>query len=122
MRVINHKEEICRFVNDFYRRNGYAPAIVEIGRAVGMSSRSAVQRQLRQLVDNGRIVYVGGKYIPAQMQNVTNVQMVPVLGTIAAGVPIEAIEELDGYVAFLPQSGQTDRVLFALRVRGESMI
>lgn len=122
MRVINHKEEICRFVNEFYRQNGYSPAIGEIGRAVGMSSRSAVQRQLWQLVEDEKLACVGGKYIPARMQDVTNVQMVPVLGTIAAGVPIEAVEELDGYIAFLPQSGQTDKVLFALRIKGESMI
>lgn len=48
--------------------------------------------------------------------------MVPVLGTIAAGVPIEAIEDLDGYVAYLPKSTGQDRTLFALRVKGNSMI
>jgi len=44
------------------------------------------------------------------------------LGTIAAGVPITAIENLDGYIGFIPRSGHHDKDLFALRVKGDSMI
>ncbi|MFT9057423.1 MAG: transcriptional repressor LexA [Ethanoligenens sp.] len=48
--------------------------------------------------------------------------MVLVLGTIAAGVPIEAIEDLDGYVAYLPKSTGQYKTLTALRVKDDSMI
>lgn len=118
----NHKEIIYRFVDEFYRNNGYAPSLAQVGAAVGMSSRSAVQRQIWQLAEDGRLVNVGGKYLPANAQTSSDVRMVPVLGTIAAGAPIEAIEDLDGYVAYLPKSTGQDRTLFALRVKGNSMI
>lgn len=47
---------------------------------------------------------------------------VPILGSIAAGVPISAVENLDGFIDYLPQNGRQDDDLFALRVRGMSMI
>lgn len=119
----NHKEEIFRFIDAFYSENGYAPSLSEIGREVGISARSAVQKQVRQLESDGRLSGAGGKYIPAARQpGSAGLLMVPVLGTIAAGVPIQAIQELEGYVAYLPRSASADKVLFALRVKGESMI
>ena len=48
--------------------------------------------------------------------------MVPILGTIAAGVPIESIQNLDGYVGYLPQGHHQNRDLFALHVHGDSII
>ncbi|HCC00092.1 MAG TPA: transcriptional repressor LexA [Ruminococcaceae bacterium] len=118
----NHREEIYRFVQGFYEDNGYAPSLSQIAHAVGMSSRSAVQRQIRKLVDERRLAYLGGKYVPVRKQASLDVQMVPLIGTIAAGIPIEAIEEFDGYVAYLPETISRDRTLFALRIRGRSMI
>lgn len=47
---------------------------------------------------------------------------VPILGNIAAGVPIAAIENLDGFIEYLPHKGSSGDDLFALRVRGTSMI
>jgi repressor LexA len=47
---------------------------------------------------------------------------VPILGNIAAGVPITAVENLDGFIDYLPHNGRQGDDLFALRVRGMSMI
>lgn len=47
---------------------------------------------------------------------------VPVLGNIAAGVPITAVENLDGFIEYLPSNERQGRDLFALRVKGSSMI
>lgn len=47
---------------------------------------------------------------------------VPVLGNIAAGVPIAAVENLDGFVEYLPRNERQGNDLFALRVKGSSMI
>lgn len=118
----NHKEAIFSFIDKFYKDNGYAPSLAQIGHAVRMSSRSAVQRQIWQLTEDGRLINVGGKYLPVGAAASADVQMVPVLGTIAAGIPIEAIEELDGYVAYLPRTIGRDKTMFALRVKGDSMI
>lgn len=51
-----------------------------------------------------------------------HVVKVPVLGDIAAGIPIAAIENLDGFIEYLPRSGVIENDLFALRVKGTSMI
>ena len=47
---------------------------------------------------------------------------VPVLGRIAAGVPMAAVENLEDFVGYLPRNGRRDNDLFALRVKGSSMI
>ena len=47
---------------------------------------------------------------------------IPILGNIAAGVPITAVENLDGFIEYLPHNGKQSDDLFALRVRGTSMI
>lgn len=59
---------------------------------------------------------------PAAAHAQARVLRVPVLGDIAAGTPITAVEDLEGFIEYLPRGkGQSDK-LFALRVRGESMI
>ncbi|ADU26213.1 hypothetical protein Ethha_0642 [Ethanoligenens harbinense YUAN-3] len=93
---------IYRYVDEFYRDNGYTPLLAQVGKTVRMSSRSAVQRRIWQLAEDERLINAGGKYLSAGAQALSDVRMVPVLGTIAAGVPIEAIEDLDVYVADLP--------------------
>ncbi len=50
------------------------------------------------------------------------VVQVPVLGNIAAGAPIAVVENLDGFIEYLPRNGRQADDLFALRVRGMSMI
>lgn len=46
----------------------------------------------------------------------------PILGSIAAGIPISAVENLDGFIEYIPNNGKQSDDLFALRVRGTSMI
>ena len=118
----DQKEKILDFLTRYFQQNGYPPSMQQIAAALGLSSRSNINRQLLQLVDKGRIAHIGGKFYPAQAAEQTQVIMVPILGNIAAGVPIAAIENLDGYIGYLPHSGGQDSDLFALRVRGTSMI
>ena len=118
----SQKDKIMGYLTKFYRRNGYPPSISQITTAIGLLNRSNVGRQLAQLVAEGKLIKINGKYFPAEVKELMRVIMVPVLGNIAAGVPIEAIEQLEGYVGFLPRGHHQDRNLFALRVKGESMI
>lgn len=55
-------------------------------------------------------------------KNYGQVIEVPILGNIAAGTPITAVENLDGFIEYLPHNGKQRDDLFALRVRGTSMI
>jgi repressor LexA len=66
-------------------------------------------------------VNLGGRYVPSRMRSGRRGRNVPLLGTVAAGSPILAAQNLDGYIAYLPRFGDSQD-LFALRVKGDSMI
>ncbi len=101
---------------------GVPPSVREIGANVGLKSTSSVQANLDVLEDEGLIARdpMLKRSIRIVGQN-ENVKQVPILGTVTAGAPILAVEQIEGY---LPFSGfnASDKQLFALRVRGESMI
>lgn len=119
----NHKDEILKFIQEKYKENGFPPSVGEITLAVGLSAKYGVLKQLRQLVGEGALIYNDGKYLPIEAVGTgRDMIAVPIIGTIAAGIPIEAIENHDGYVPYLPQHHGVDDTLFALRVKGDSMV
>lgn len=113
-RVSNKREEILTFLRDFSAQNGYAPTVREIMRAVGLKSTASVYYHLSALNDAGLISMDGGKNRTIRLPNPGGI---PVIGTVAAGTPILAQENIEGY---LPWGG--DNSCFALQVKGDSMI
>lgn len=103
-------------------QSGIPPSVREIGAAVGLKSTSSVQANLDALEEAGFIerdpMLKRSIRVLGEADNVTSV---PLLGTVTAGMPILAVEQIEGY---LPYSGpiSKDKPLFALRVRGDSMI
>jgi repressor LexA len=103
-------------------QDGVPPSVREIGAAVGLRSTSSVQANLDALEDAGYIsrdpMLKRSIRIIGQSENITSV---PLIGTVTAGMPILAVEQIEGYI---PYSGPVskDKPLFALRVKGESMI
>ena len=101
---------------------GVPPSVREIGSAVGLKSTSSVQANLDALEEAGYIerdpLLKRSIRVLGQAENVTSV---PLLGTVTAGMPILAIEQIEGYI---PYNGRIsrDKSLFALKVRGESML
>lgn len=103
-------------------RDGVPPSVREIGSAVGLRSTSSVQANLEALEDKGYI-----SRDPMRKRSIRIVGMsepsvqVPLLGTVAAGTPLLAVEQIEGYI---PYAGHvsSDKSFFALHVRGESMI
>ena len=102
--------------------SGYPPSVREIGAAVGLRSTSSVQASLDALEQAGyisrdpllkRSIRVNGRD-----ENVTHV---PLLGTVTAGAPILAVEQIEGYVPYAGRAAG-GKTLFALNVRGESML
>lgn len=104
-------------------QTGYPPSVREICQAVGLKSTSSVQANLDALEKAGYIerdpmLKRSIRLVTNGDDNVTNV---PIVGTVTAGMPILAVEQIEGY---LPYSGcvSSDKPLFALKVRGDSMI
>lgn len=103
-------------------KDGITPTVREICAAVGLRSTSSVQANLDALESAGYIER------PPMLKRVIricgmadNVAQVPLLGTVTAGMPILAVEEIESYLPF-SQAGAQNKELFALHVRGESMI
>ncbi len=100
---------------------GCCPTVREICREVGFSSTSMVHRCIQRLVEAGLLEKQGDRLNRAiRLPGGENMQ-VPVVGTVTAGQPITAVEQIDGYIGFHP-SRRYSGELFALKVRGESMI
>lgn len=118
----SQRDKIYDYLASFYKTNGYPPSMAQIAAALGLKSRSNINAQLLQLADEGRLSNINGKYYPPEAADQARIVMVPILGNIAAGIPITAIENLDGYVGYLPRTKRQDSNLFALRIKGTSMI
>jgi repressor LexA len=106
--------------------NGRPPTNREIGDYLGGKSTGHIDYHLRVLKDQGKILHESKKSrgisIAGSLENEPiplRGKRVPVMGTIAAGRPIEAVLDPDNYVTV---PGVTEDNLFALRVRGKSMI
>jgi len=100
---------------------GKVPSVREICTEVGLSSTSTVHHHLNALEEKGFITREHGLNRCIHIAGEEKSVGVPVLGRVAAGYPILAVEEIESYVP-VPESFKRGRELFALRVQGESMI
>src|SRR3954454_24978298 len=100
------QKNILKYIEDYVDERGYPPSIREIGDRGGISSTSGVDYNLRVLEREGRIrrdrevsrglELVGGSR--GQRQSQPRVVRIPVVGRIAAGLPIEAVEDPDDVI------------------------
>ncbi len=109
--------EVIRASN---RQRGYPPTLREIGAVTGLSSTSSVSHHLRVLETRGLLRRARGPRA-VDIRGPETAVRVPLLGTIAAGVPILAEQEVEEELS-LPAAMVGYGTLFALRVQGDSMI
>lgn len=122
MKPLNDKErEIYDFISETIKRDGYGPTVRDIRASLGIKSTATVHLYLSKLEDKGYIVREQGKSRTIRIDGVKERRGIPVLGQIAAGLPIFAEQNFDGYVDFCKE-GYDKESLFALKVKGESMI
>ena len=115
------RQRILEFVTDSTRANGYPPTVREICDAVGLRSPSTVHSHLKILQEGGYLDKSDHKTRDLSVKGGSGAafRSVPVLGTVTAGLPILAQEDTLGYV---PYDGPEQGEMFALQVRGESMV
>ncbi len=116
------QQQIYDYIVAFSADHGYPPSVREIGAAVGLKSPSTVHFHLKGLEEAGVIVKAEGKTraITIAEESVSHRDQVPILGNVAAGAPILAQECIEDYLTFCTEGAEGE--LFALRVRGESML
>ena len=114
-RTSTKPEEILKFVNEFVQENGYSPSVREIGEAVGLRSTASVSYHLQALQAKGFLGAAGQKGRKRALAAGARPGQIPVVGVVTAGLPILALENQEGTMAW------DDPGCFALRVRGDSM-
>lgn len=129
--------EVLTYIKQALRKQGYPPTVREIGQAVGLKSPATVHGHLRTLEEKGYIKRDSCKQRaleivdfrpnePLAPENAglpdKELAQVPLLGTIAAGLPLLAEEQVEDVFPLPLDFLQASKPLFMLRVQGESMI
>ncbi len=121
------QREILDYIKKTILKRGYPPAVREICEAVGLKSTSSVHAHLETLERRGyikrdptktRAIEIVDDSFQAVRQEMTSI---PIIGTVAAGQPILAEQNISGYFP-LPVDMVPNSQTFVLRVKGDSMI
>lgn len=123
--LTTRQEAILRFVADYQQEAGYPPSIREIGNHFSIGSLRGVTVHLDALEKKGFIERANTprsiKIVHPAFQTQMNVTMLPLLGNIAAGVPILAQEHTEDLIPVPSEMVRNIANAFILRVRGDSM-
>lgn len=125
MEMLTERERrVYDYICGVIEKNGYSPSVRDIKNALGIKSTSTVHSYIERLESKGYITREQGKSRTLRTENLpkTRTVKIPILGQVAAGLPILATENLDGYVEFSLPADTASAELFALRVKGQSMI
>jgi len=121
MALTKKQKEVLDYITDYVRGNDYSPTQKEIQEHFGFKSLGSVQDYIKYLTNGGYLVNDSHSVrglMPANVQQ--NTEEIPLLGSIAAGIPIEAIENTDRISVPTHMLGRGQ--YYALKVKGESMI
>lgn len=126
-KITGKQEEILAYIKETILGKGYPPAVREICEAVKLKSTSSVHSHLEQLEKNGyirrdptkpRTIEIMDDCFNLARREVVNV---PLIGTVAAGVPLLAQENIENYFP-IPVEMLPNKEIFMLHVKGDSMI
>ncbi len=125
-KLTTKQQRIYEFLTDFSRRNGYAPSVREICEGLGLNSTSTVFGHLETLEKKGYIRRGTGKNraieIISDKDLRSDIVHIPLIGRVAAGVPILAEQNIEGYFSVNSDALPHSDPLFMLKVKGDSMI
>ena len=123
MALTRRQREVLDVIRDFIARNGYSPSLEEIGGSLGLSSVATVHKHVSHLVEKGLVRRVWNQNRSIELVNGEaggRAMDLPLVGTIAAGTPLEAVptsETITVPADMVSGRGRT----FVLRIQGESM-
>ena len=124
MALTRRQREIYDYICEFVEENGYSPSLEEIGSHFELASVATVHKHIQHLVSKGflRKAWNRSRSLEPVAETASDGAQVPLLGTVAAGSPIEAIEHSDENIRVPAQMMGRPSETYALRVRGDSMI
>lgn len=124
MPLTRRQKEILDYIEGFIEDRGYAPSFEEIAESFGYSSLATVHEHLSNLERKGYIrkAYNESRSIElVESESAPATVPLPLLGTVAAGLPIEAVQD-DEALSVPPDMVRRGRENYVLRVQGNSMI
>ncbi len=123
MPITARQRRVLDYIKHYFEVNQEAPTIAEIGKEFGMSSSASVHHVVSTLEREGfirRIPNVSRGIELVEERSTEEKHEIPLLGVVAAGSPIEAV--LNYETVCIPRDMMREGRMFALRVRGDSMI
>ena len=120
--ITKKQKEILDFVTKYQKKRGYAPSLEEIRKKFKLASVSTTYFHISKLHDAGYLVKEKNKPRAIDVTKREEIVKVPIVGTIAAGQPIEAIEVPSETIAVSKNEIGKFGDYYALRVQGNSMI
>ena len=128
-RITQKQSEILEYIKSQILNKGYPPSVRDICQAVNLKSTSSVHAHLESLEKNGYIRRDPTKPRAIEimddsfnyLRTETEIASIPVIGTVAAGQPLLAVENITDYFPF-PANLLPNKETFILRVKGDSMI
>lgn len=123
MKKIDEKiNQVYNFTVEFIKDNGFPPSVREICSKLNIKSTATAYSYIEKLKDKGLLEKSPLKKRAITLsQKINDFKTVPLVGTIRAGSPIFAVENLEGYYP-IPDEFNTNGDEFALKVQGDSMI
>jgi repressor LexA len=134
-KLTDRQEGIMLFIKQFTLESGFPPTLREIGKHFQISSTFGVKRHLEALVKKGFINIESNAsrgisfirkssedFIERSIREDDTFVKIPIIGRVAAGLPINAVENLEGSLVVDPSFLKKAEDAFALRVKGDSMI
>ena len=123
MAITRRQKEVLDFLSGFTSRNGYSPSYEEIAAGLGLNSLATVHKHVTNLQSKGLLQRAHNRsrsidVLPQRSARKSGADRLPLLGRIAAGRPVEAIETAET-ISLNDIIGT--REVFALEVRGDSM-
>jgi repressor LexA len=122
MSVTRRQKDVLDFIGSFVERNGYSPSFEEIARGLSLKSLATVHKHITNLQRKGMLQRAHNRSrsidLLPQRSKTRQSERLPLLGRIAAGMPVEALETNES-ISLGDIIG--NRVVFSLQVRGDSM-
>ncbi len=119
------QKEIRDYIAQYSEKHGYAPSLTEIKNEFNMSAVSTAHEHISNLINKGVLKRVKGVARSLELiknEISSNLMSIPLVGTITAGRPIEAIEIPDEVIEISKDRRFQEGELYALKVKGNSMI
>jgi repressor LexA len=128
MNITKRQKELIDFISAFIDENTYAPSIAEIQKHFSINSPATIHQHLKNLEEKGFIKRVPNRHRSIELgdvpvpsgKTVKGSMQVPILGSIAAGSPIESYPDTE--TVSVPEDMALAGETYVLRVRGDSMV